>query len=72
MSTSLTNLRHPTRTGFIKLAPHFIEKYGTVIRTGRMQKTATVRCSSYSWFSKTGIWMNVTKNIHVHDEEEFC
>ena len=48
MSTSITNFAHPTRMGFIKLAPSGKEFFGTVIRAGKMQKTVTV---SYSFFS---------------------
>ena len=41
MSTSIWNLTHPLRTGYIplKLGAEF---YGTVIRHGRMKKTVTV------------------------------
>ena len=41
MSTSIWNLAHPLRTGFVnlKLGTEF---YGTVIRHSRMKKTVTV------------------------------
>ena len=42
MSTSIYNLTHPQRSGFIRLAPSGHELFGTVIRQGKMDKTVTV------------------------------
>ena len=42
MSSSITNLADATRKGFVKLAPNGVEMFGTVIRSGRMNKTVTV------------------------------
>lgn len=46
MSTSIWNLKHPLRTGHISLAHSGKEKFGTVIRHGRMNKTVTVSITS--------------------------
>ena len=72
MSSNIWNLTHPLRVGYIKLAPGGRELYGTVVRQGRMQKTATVRISSYHWNFKVGFWLTRTKNFHCHDEEDYC
>ena len=42
MSSSIFNMSHPLRTGFIRLAPSGKELFGTVIRQGKMAKTVTV------------------------------
>ena len=72
MSTSLANIANPTRTGHIRLQPYGRELFGTVIRTGKMQKTCTIRMSRYSWNYRMKIWNNCSRNFHAHDEEEFC
>ena len=72
MSANIYNLRHPLRTGFIKLAPYNREMYGTVIRHGRMNKTVTVRVNSYHWSYKCNFWLTKGKNFHCHDEEDYC
>ena len=72
MSSNIWNLTHPLRTGFIKLAPHGKEMYGTVIRQGRNNKTVTCRVNSYHWNYKVGFWMSKSKNFHCHDEENYC
>ena len=72
MSANIWNLTHPLRAGFIKLAPNGKELYGTVIRQGRMNKTVTVRVSSYHWNYKVGFWVTRNKNFHCHDEENYC
>ena len=43
MSHNIYNLKHPQRTGFIKIAGTGKEVFGTVIRHGKMDKTVTVR-----------------------------
>merc|ERR1712147_138638 len=72
MSTSITNFSSITRNGFIRLAPHAKEVYGTVIRAGLNKRTVTVRVSGYSWNNKVGIWLNNSRNVHAHDPESFC
>jgi len=72
MSSNIWNLKHPLRTGFIKLAPNGKELYGAVVRQGRMDKTVTVRVSSYHWNYKVGFWMSNSKNFHVHDQENYA
>ena len=42
MASSIYNLKHPLRTGNIRLAPSGKELFGTVIRDGKMNKTVTV------------------------------
>ena len=42
MSTSIWNLTHPLRSGHIELKKGGSELFGTVIRHGKMKKTATV------------------------------
>ena len=72
MSANIFNLTHPLRTGFIKLQPNGRELYGTVIRQGLMNKTVTVRVSSYHYNYKIGFWLTRSRNFHVHDEENYC
>ena len=47
MASSIYNLRHPLRTGNIRLAPSGKEVFGTVIRDGKMNKTVTVSSITY-------------------------
>ena len=47
MASSIYNLRHPLRTGNIRLAPSGKELFGTVIRDGKMNKTVTVSSITY-------------------------
>ena len=42
MSHNIYNLKHPHATGFVKIANSGKEKFGTVIRHGKMDKTVTV------------------------------
>ena len=42
MSHNIYNLKHPQRTGFIRIANSGKEIFGTVIRQGKMDKTVTV------------------------------
>jgi ribosomal protein S17 len=72
MSSNIWNLKHPLRTGFIKIAPNGKEKYGTVVRQGRMDKTVTVRVNSYHWNYKVGFWVTKSRNFHSHDGENYC
>ena len=72
MSSNIWNLKHPLRTGFIKLAPWGKEKYGTVVRQGRNDRTVTVRVSSYHYNYKVGFWMCKGRNFHCHDAENYC
>ena len=72
MSANIFNLTHQLRTGFIRLAPNGVEKFGTVIRQGRMDKTVTVRVSNYHWNYKVGFWMTRATHFHCHDGENYC
>ena len=69
---NIWNLQHPLRTGFVKIAPHGLEKYGTVIKQGFKNKTVTVRVSSYGYNYKIGFWTGKGKTFHVHDEDNYC
>ena len=71
MSSNIWNLTHPLRTGFIKVAPHGKEFYGTVVRQGRMDKTVTVRVNNYHFNYKIGFWVTKSKNFHCHDGENY-
>ena len=67
------NLRHPLRTGFIIMDKnHGIERFGTVIRTGRMQKTCTVEWTNYRYYNKHKVWVSRRHRFHCHDPDEFC
>ena len=70
MSSNIWNLKHPLRTGFIKLAPGK-EKYGTVVKQGINDKTVTVKVNSYHWNYKVGFWLTKAKFLHCHDEENY-
>ena len=72
MSANIWNLKHPLRTGFVKLAGGGLEKFGTVIRQGRMDKTVTVRTINYRWNFKVGFWLSRSRNLHCHDPENYC
>ena len=68
-----TNFKHPLRTGYLKLAHSGVEKFGTVVRTGRNRKTCTVEVSNYSFNYKYKRWFGARKKFHCHDEfEEAC
>merc|ERR1712086_681322 len=71
MSSNIWNLTHPLRTGFVKLAPGK-EKFCTIIRQGRMDKTVTVRIMNYRWDYRVGFWRSRSKNMHVHDPDNYC
>ena len=66
------NLKHPLRTGYILLdKAHGMERFGTVIRTGKMQKTCTVEVSNYRFIKKYRMWVSRRKRFHCHDPDEF-
>ncbi len=70
--SNIWNFRDPLRTGRIKLARAGFEKYGTVIKSGFMKKTVTVRCDTSYEIPKYHR-RQVTRNNHqVHDEDEIC
>ena len=71
MSGNIYNLTHPLRSGRVRLAPTR-EMFGTVIRQGRMDKTVTVRVSSYTWNHKVGFWITRANHFHCHDGENYC
>jgi len=59
MATSIWNLSHPLRSGFVPLVKGGRELFGTVIRHGRMKKTCTVIKNSLNFRS----WWLVTATI---------
>ena len=71
MSSNIWNLKHPLRTGFVKLVAGK-EKFGSVVKQGYMDKTVSVRVNSYHYNYKIGIWFTKSKLFHCHDEENYC
>jgi len=67
---SLWNFKDPLRRGFISLTGSGVEKFGTVLKSGYMKKTVTVKVSSYHWERKYKLWINKPKRFQVHDEKE--
>ena len=84
MSTNIYNLKHSTRTGFVRLGASGKELFGTVVKHGLMNKTVTVstssiltilvkvRVSRYHFNRKINYWIHNGKNFQSHDEENFC
>lgn len=66
------NFRDPLRAGYVRLPGSGRELYGTVIKSGFMKKTATVKVNSHHWNSKYKLWLKSTGRFHIHDEKELC
>jgi small subunit ribosomal protein S17 len=70
--SNIWNLKDPLKTGFVKLAPSGREKYGTVIKSGFMKKTVTVKVDSLTFNPTYKIFINRPSKFQVHDEDEIC
>ena len=71
MSSSLQNLLSPLRTGYIKLERGGKELFGTVIKSGLIDKTVTVRVTYHFWHKKYRHFFTRSSNFLTHDEENF-
>ena len=69
--SNIWNLSHPLRSGFVEIAPYGKEFFGTVIRRGHIDKTATVRVSFYSYQRRARGWIGKSRNILVHDVDNY-
>jgi len=70
--TSIWNLKDPVRTGYHKLARAGREKFGTVVRAGRNDKTVSVLVENWTWNHKYGKSKRSTSLFHCHDPENYC
>jgi small subunit ribosomal protein S17 len=70
--TSIWNYKDPLQTGFVKLAKAGREKYGTVIKSGFMQKTVTVMVDQHSFNTKYKSFVRSSSKFQVHDEDSIC
>ena len=70
--SNIWNFKDPLRCGRIKLARGGHEKYGTVIKSGFMKKTVTVRCDTSHEIMKYRKLITTRSNFQVHDEDEIC
>lgn len=48
------------------------EMLGVVVKSGKMDKTITVKCRWQVWNRKYGVYYRRTGKYLVHDEENFC
>lgn len=70
--SNIWNFRDPLRCGRVKLARAGREKYGTVVKSGFMRKTVTVRCDSSHEIEAYRKRVITRTNFQVHDEDEIC
>jgi small subunit ribosomal protein S17 len=70
--SNIWNFKDPLRCGRLKLAKAGFEKYGTVIKSGFMKKTVTVRCDTAHEIEKYRKRIVTRTNFQVHDEDEIC
>ena len=69
---SVWNLKDPLRTGYHKLAAAGREKFGTVVRAGRNDKTASVLIENWHWNHHYAKYQRSTSLFHCHDPENYC
>lgn len=69
---NLWNFKDPLKCGYIKLAGGGLEKYGTVIKSGFMDKTVTVRVDNYFQLKKFYWRTKSSSKLQVHDEDNIC
>ncbi len=70
--TSIWNFQEPLRLGSIRLAKAGKEKYGTVIKSGYMNKTVTVRVDQYNYNRRYKVVLRSSSKFQVHDEDNIC
>lgn len=70
--SNIWNFKDPLRCGKLKLARAGLEKYGTVIKSGFMKKTVTVKCDTSYETPKYRKILVTRSNFQVHDEDEIC
>jgi small subunit ribosomal protein S17 len=70
--SNIWNFKDPLKCGFVKLAHSGREKFGTVIKSGFMRKTVTVKSDSLTFNHTYGIYLNRPSKFQVHDEDEIC
>jgi small subunit ribosomal protein S17 len=70
--SNIWNFKDPLKTGFVKIAPSGREKFGTVIKSGFMKKTVTVKVDSLTFHTTLRLYMNRPSKFQVHDEDEIC
>lgn len=70
--SSIWNYKDPLRSGFIRLAKGGREKYGTVIKSGFMNKTVTVMVDQYHYNTKYKKIERSSSKFQVHDSDEIC
>jgi ribosomal protein S17 len=68
--SNVWNFRDPLRCGGVKLAHAGREHYGTVIKSGFMKKTVTVRVNAYAYNRHYKVFINHAAKFQVHDEKE--
>jgi small subunit ribosomal protein S17 len=71
-NANIWNFKDPLKCGYIRLASSGFERYGTVIKSGFMRKTVTVRSDNYYQARKYKLHMKSSSKFQVHDEEEIC
>lgn len=70
--SNIWNFQDPLRCGFVKLATAGREKYGTVIKSGFMRKTVTVRVDNTHEVVTYRSHLTTSGKFQVHDEDEIC
>lgn len=69
---SIWNLKDPVRTGYLKLATGSRELLGTVVRSGKMDKTVSVLVERWHMNRHYGKYMRSTNLFHCHDGDNYC
>jgi small subunit ribosomal protein S17 len=70
--SNIWNFKDPLKCGFVKLASSGREKFGTVIKSGFMRKTVTVKCDSVTFNPTYALYINRPSKFQVHDEDDIC
>jgi small subunit ribosomal protein S17 len=70
--SSIWNIKESVRTGHIRLLGGGRELFGTVVRSGRMNKTVTVKVDRFTWNRHYNTYYMRWRNFHAHDPENFC
>ena len=69
---SIWNLKDTLRVGYNRLSQTCNERFGTVVRSGKMDKTVGVLIERWRFNHHYRKLQRSTKLFHCHDEDNYC